>query len=109
MSLPPIGGEVDARRVCTRDIAWPTGVLCGSEAFLHVDWGESWGFVCERHTRELTAKGWRPQLQHEMGDECGMPGAIWDYDENRCRVPDDEPERITESVVAVGVADEAGG
>ena len=91
MSLPPIGREVPiVDRTCTRDIQWPNEVLCGEEAFLHVDWGESWGFVCLRHTRELSEKGWKPQQQHELGPDCGMPGAVWDYDENRCYVPEDD-------------------
>ena len=106
MSLPPIGGEVVERRVCTRDMDWPNGRICGDDAFLHVDWGESWGFTCIRHTAELSAKGWVPQQQHELGPDCGMPGAVWDEAENRCYVPEDEEPAIVsvDAVVAGGAA-----
>lgn len=93
---PPLGGLV-AERQCARDLDWPNGKVCGKTPFLHVIWswdpdGGAAGFVCVEHTAELERKGWIPAAQHEVGADCGMPGALW-YDDT-CRVPDDDTAAI---------------
>ncbi len=91
---PPLSDKFLPARICSRDMDWPNGKACGKEPFLHCAWSIDdahcdAGFVCEGHAAELTTKNWIPIQTHEMASECGMPGAVWDFDENRCYVPDE--------------------
>lgn len=91
---PPLSDKVvPGGRICSRDLNFPHGVPCGKTPFLHVCWqmdnaGADCGFVCDQHTRELTERGWDGIQAHEIGPDCQMPGALWDFDANRCYVPD---------------------
>ncbi len=102
---PPLGDhDVAAQgRVCCRDLDWPNAKLCGKEPFLHVLWDDEMenGFVCTDHVAELDRKNWIPVDQHEVGPDCGMPGAFWSFDEKRCYVPDQGDEAAVESRVPV--------
>lgn len=101
MSAPPFFDRIVPERACSRAIT-TDGDPCGAEAFLHIAWcdtpeGIESGYVCTEHARD--AERWPalvhngiPQV-HEIGPDCGMPGAQWFLDENVCRVPD-EPELV---------------
>lgn len=89
---PPLSENEAPVRVCSRALTWPQkqgDPACGKPAFLHVAWiidddGIDAGFVCEEHAAELDERGWIPVQAHELGDDCGMPGAVWNLTENRC-------------------------
>jgi hypothetical protein len=105
-SPPPLSGKFLPARICSRDMDWPNGKACGREPFLHCAWsvdaeGCEAGFVCEEHAAELTHKDWIPVQQHEMASECGMPGAVWDFDENRCYLPEEEAVVVQASGAAL--------
>lgn len=92
---PPLSDKLVDGRICSRDLNFPHGVPCGDPPFLHVCWelvdngtAAQAGFVCERHAIELTRMGWNGVQAHEIGPDCQMPGAVWDFEANRCYVPE---------------------
>lgn len=106
-SPPPISDNEIAvlGRVCSRALTWPQkqgDPVCGKEPFLHVVWDDDManGFVCVEHATELDAQGWIPVDQHEVGADCGMPGALWSFKDKRCYVPEanEESELVAEAV-----------
>lgn len=108
-SPPPLSDKIVVERQCSRDTDWPNGKACGREPFLHCCWsvdedGCNAGFVCTAHTAELDAKGWTPVQQHEMGGDCGMPGAVWDFAQNRCVVPAEPSAGVVTETHLAGVA-----
>lgn len=100
---PPLGDRDLSVRACTRDTQWPQGVICNAEPFLHVDWGQVAGFVCGRHAAELVERNWIPVQTHEVGSDCGMPEAVWDAEQNRCYVPQEDSEAGEELRVLAAV------
>lgn len=103
---PPLSDNHSLERRCSRALTWPQkpgDPTCQEEAFLHVLWTTDMdaGFVCVRHSKELTEKNWIPVQAHEMGDDCGMPGSLWSFDENRCYVPDEPVEAVVTKAVGV--------
>lgn len=100
---PPLFGNAIARQ-CTR---WTRNGNCGKEPVLHVAWslddeGCDGGFVCAEHAPELGVR-WTYLQAHEPGVDCGMPGAAWFFDENRCAYEGDLPTApaVAREVVAV--------
>jgi hypothetical protein len=104
---PPLGNEIPNLRECSRDLDFPNGVACAKPPFLHLCWTVEpemeCGFVCEGHARELTQKGWNAIQSHEVGPDCGMPGSLWDFRNNRCFVPEDTDETTTEVTIKESV------
>jgi hypothetical protein len=107
--VPPFFDRTVPERACSRAIN-TAGDPCGGEAFLHVAWadtpeGVEAGWVCTLHASELSTH-WPPLQTHEPGPDCGMPGALWFFEENVCRCPDPEPESTAvaerEAAVAPG-------
>lgn len=83
---PPLFGEAPAR-LCTR---WFDGRNCGAMPVMHVLWDAETmenGVVCEEHVKELGAR-WAFVQAHDLGPDCGMPGANWHFEENTCRCED---------------------
>lgn len=99
---PPLFDAAPVRE-CSR---WLGERNCGKTPTHHVDWGESWGFVCAEHFDEL-GNPWLFDRVHKLGSDCGMPGAYWDLTANVCRCDDsltepvlDEPRAEREPVGA---------
>lgn len=104
---PPLGDEYpDANRTCVRLMGHNedgSERLCGTPASYHVDWGPALAFVCEAHAAEARERDWEVQAYHDLGPCCGMPGALWDYQQNVCRYGEDGLPTIEEPVRAVAV------
>jgi len=113
-TAPPPLGDIyfDPDRTCTRLVGFDdTGKerLCGQPGAIHVDWGDACGFVCEEHRMDLLR--WSYAAAHELGGDCGMPGALWytaiDADarpSSWCAVPDDG-SNVAEPVRAVAAVE----
>lgn len=103
----PLGAENDQQRRCMR--------LVGETGAVHIiyRWDEIpaggnsddfWdhGFACPKHWAEYEQR-WTCAAHHPVDGICGMPGSVYDPEQNRCRVddlPTVEPVRAIAEVTA---------
>ncbi|MFD5384262.1 hypothetical protein ACFWMG_04695 [Streptomyces sp. NPDC127074] len=61
---------------------------CGQVATWHVMWGGDLdnSFTCDEHMN-LIQRRWMYDDRHPVVADCGMPGALWKYNDNRCQFP----------------------
>lgn len=59
---------------------------CFKPAIWHICWGSDieTGLACAKHM--LIAQSFAYLDRHEVGPDCDMPGAAWDFDGKRCIV-----------------------
>ena len=97
----PLGRFIDdPQRTCNYSPGDTASADCGTEATWHVMWNvdAEVSFACDPHmavarTRFVFVGA------HPIGPDCGMPGTLWDLDENRCRYHD-EPAGESAEVAA---------
>lgn len=72
---------------------------CGVPAAWHVMWDGDLdnSFTCDVHM-ELIQRRWMYDDRHPVVADCGMPGALWKYNDKRCEF------RATGSPIAVSTA-----
>ncbi len=96
----PLLGESRTVRLCDRTIGKENGqeIACGKPAVVHIAWYFNpcvASFSCPEHATKALNK-WSYFQVHLVGPDCGMPGAVWDGDEERCLYPGEElPVRDT--------------
>ncbi len=82
---PKIGGRTPTRQ-CGVQIG--DGV-CGNDAVIHVLWPSGkYAFTCAQH--EGPTRRFDTDQIHNVGSDCGMPGAKWNREKNICVVDDDD-------------------
>lgn len=74
---------------------------CGQRATWHVMWDGDLdnSFTCDEHMG-LIKRRWMYDDRHPVVADCGMPGALWLYKDNRCEFP------RTDTVGVVGATTE---
>ena len=87
----PLGRFIDdPDRTCTYSPGNTPSADCGTPATWHIMWNveAEVSFACDPHMsaarRRFVFVG-----AHQLGPDCGMPGALWDLDQNRCLYPDE--------------------
>lgn len=91
--VDPNPGVETIARVCNRRISggrWSEDI-CGKDARFHVIWSTQTmenAYCCMDHAREAT-QHFDAEVWHELGPHCGMPGALYYEDINRCLMPED--------------------
>ncbi|QQM45143.1 hypothetical protein [Streptomyces liliifuscus] len=86
----PLGRVVDdQQRTCNYSPSNSRDTDCGADGAWHVMWNPQAevSFACDPHMAEARAR-FVFVGAHPVGPDCGMPGALWDIDENRCVHPD---------------------
>ncbi|MFM9473962.1 hypothetical protein [Streptomyces scabiei] len=84
---------------------------CGRPATWHVLWDAALdnSVACDEHM-ELTQSRWVYVDRHPVVADCTMPGALWNYPDQRCEFPLADPtadERVIEEAVGQ-LAEQAG-
>lgn len=82
----------------------PTGAeadYCGKSATWHVMWDGALdnSFACDTHMA-LIQRRWMYDDRHPVSPDCGMPGALWLYNEQRCGFPDEPAAAENRAAVA---------
>lgn len=65
---------------------------CGKPATWHVMWDRDPhdnSLTCDEHM-QLIQERWVYDDRHPITADCTMPGALWEYGNQRCAVPGDE-------------------
>lgn len=67
----------------------PGSGYCEQPATWHVMWDGHLdnSFTCDKHM-ELIQQRWVYDDRHPVVADCGMPGALWMYKQQRCRFPE---------------------
>lgn len=66
-------------------------VCCGKPGIWHVMWDRDPhdnSVSCDEHM-QLIQQRWVYDDRHPIASDCTMPGALWEYRNNRCAVPGD--------------------
>ena len=101
----PLGRFIDdPQRTCNYSPADSPSSDCGVDGTWHVMWNADAevSFACDPHmavarTRFVFVGA------HPVGPDCGMPGALWDIEENRCRYPDETASKSAEEATPLHV------
>lgn len=86
----PLGRFVDdQQRICNYSPGNSPDTDCGADGTWHVMWNPDAevSFACDPHMAAARAR-FVFVGSHTVGPDCGMPGTLWDLDENRCVYPD---------------------
>jgi hypothetical protein len=83
-----VGGE-PRQRVCGFSDVGRQGPFCGADPVMHFWAIEGLLFACSEHVDNACASAATIRQAHAVDADCGMPGASWDKESNRCIVPDD--------------------
>ena len=95
----PLGRYVEDRgQKCGYSPGDSSDTDCPADATWHIMWNAEAevGFACDPHMAEARAR-FVFVGAHLIHPDCGMPGALWDLDANRCVYPD-EPTAQAEAV-----------
>lgn len=107
--VPLLGGNPPMRTCnCVMRFDKEGGEIhCPKAAVFHIAW--NWNsppdcsFACLEH--QALAGLYEFFQIHRVGADCGMPGAVWDGDENKCVYPDGFPvKERAEEQERVGVS-----
>lgn len=107
----PLGTDRPLERTCGR---WVGGTFggedeehCGEPAVAHAFWNDDAppdnSYVCAVH-KEEAVEVYRPWRMHDLGNDCGMPGAKFFSEENVCRYDGEEVAQEPEVREPVEVA-----
>ncbi|MEW2402089.1 hypothetical protein [Streptomyces sp. NPDC046862] len=91
----PLGRFVDdQQRLCNYSPGDTPSADCGTEATWHVMWNVAAevSFACDPHMDRARSRFVFVD-SHPVGPDCGMPGALWDLEHQRCVYPDEAAER----------------
>jgi len=89
----PLGRDVRLRgRKCGHSPGDTPANDCQNDATWHIAWDTAMenGYACDPHMTVARAQ-YVFVAAHRIGPDCGMPGALWDFDNNRCTCPDEQP------------------
>lgn len=100
--VPKHGQRPVGQQLCAYS---PTGReedYCNKPGTWHVMWDGDLdnSFTCDEHM-ELIKRRWMYDDRHPVVADCGMPGALWKYNDKRCEFPSEQPVRTAS--VAAGV------
>lgn len=102
--IPPIGRIMDAgRKLCSYSPGDTAATDCDAPATWHIAWNADLdaGFACCEHIT-LVQRRFVYLDRHPMGSDCGMPNALWFFEEKRCGYPEaDTPELVRAHSVAL--------
>lgn len=87
MITPPLGRVLtSADRRCGFSPGDTDATTCFKPATWHICWNTDIdaGLACETHMP--IAQNFAYLDRHEVGPDCDMPGASWDFDKKRCVV-----------------------
>ena len=87
----PLGRFVDYRdQKCGYSPGNTEATDCPVDATWHIMWNadRDTGMACDPHMDHVRACFVFVD-SHRIGPDCGMPSALWDFDEKRCVYPDD--------------------
>jgi len=78
---------------------------CAATAAWHVMWDgdRDHSFTCETHM-DLIRRRWMYDDRHPVSPDCGMPGALWLYTEQRCGFPDESDRTDVATLAATLLA-----
>jgi hypothetical protein len=94
----PLGRFVDYRdQKCGYSPGDSEATDCPADATWHIMWNadRDTGMACDPHMATVRAR-FVFVGAHPIGPDCGMPGALWDFDDNRCVYPDEPAAESTE-------------
>ena len=87
----PLGRFVDDRaRMCTYSPDDTPSTDCDTPATWHIMWNveAEVSFACDPHMDQARSR-FAFVDSHQLGSDCGIPGALWDLDNQRCLYPDE--------------------
>jgi hypothetical protein len=87
----PLGRSInDSDRICIYSPGDTPASDCGTPATWHIMWNveAEVSFACDPHM-DVARRRFVFVGSHQLGPDCGMPGALWDLDGNRCVYPDE--------------------
>lgn len=87
MITPPLGRVLtSASQRCGFSPDDTDATTCFEPATWHICWGANMdaGLACGTHM--VVAQSFAYLDRHEVGPDCDMPGASWDFDGKRCIV-----------------------
>jgi hypothetical protein len=106
-----VGPELDDehRAICMYTGSRPGELECLQSAVVHIIGtdGQFEGYIglqaCQRHADMARAAPGSFVMEHPFDGECGLPGTIWNFDENRCVLDDSGVEPTARVAAAVCV------
>lgn len=87
----PLGRFInDADRTCNYSPGNTPATDCGEPATWHIMWNveAEVSFACDPHMNQARHRFVFAD-SHQLGPDCGMPGALWDLHNQRCIYPDE--------------------
>jgi hypothetical protein len=87
----PLGRFIDnLEQRCTYSPGDTPAADCGAPATWHIMWNvdAEVSFACDPHM-DKARRRFVFVDSHQLGPDCGMPGALWDLNEKRCVYQDE--------------------
>lgn len=86
--VPKHGARPVGQQLCAYSPTGREADYCNKAATWHVMWDGEFdnSFTCDEHM-DLIQRRWMYDDRHPVVADCGMPGAMWKYNDKRCEFP----------------------